>query len=248
MVNTMSKFFSFWPRSPLSATAGFVILDIFFVYLHYLNGWTYSMFNLDIEHNLPTVYQGVKYFVIAWVCWGLAYYYHLLAEKSKRRFWFLLALFVSWLGLDELGMLHEFLLDDYLLELFPAWNTFQRAEIYTRGYALYSSRWIITYVTLGLLLLPITLYWANLGRRLYGLKLWPLLSAFLILAVVVGVEYYNTSGIDPQYYNRAITIEEGLEMLAVSLGSLFVFARAWPVHRRLHTLLSRNWEKLKLVP
>ena len=244
----MSNPFSFRPRSPLSAALGFAILDVFFVYLHKVNGWTYSMFNLDIEHNLPTLYQGSKYLVIAWFCWFLAYYYRLLTKHGRQvRFWALLALFVTWLGLDELGMLHEFLLDAYLVELFPAWDGFQRAEIYTRGYALYASRWIITYATLGLLLLPLALYWANLGRTLYGLRLWPLLGAFLILCGVVGIEYYGTSGIDPQYYNRVVTIEEGLEMLAVSLGSLFVFEQFWPVHRRLRSLLASSWQKLKLI-
>ena len=243
----MSRLFSLWPRSPFSATLGFVILDLFFIYLHSWNGWYYSMFNLDIEHNLPTLYQGIKYFVVAGFCWGLTYYYRLLSDQARGRFWLLLALLVSWLGLDELGMLHEFLLDAYLVELFPAWNTFQRAEIYTRGYALYASRWIITYVTLGLLLLPFGLYWANLGRKLYGRKLWPLLAAFFVLAVVVGVEYYGTSGIDGQYYNRVITIEEGLEMLAVSLGSLFVFASAWPIHRVLKSKLGSNSRQLKLI-
>ena len=244
----MSRLFSLWPRSPLSATLGFVILDLLFIYLHSWNGWYYSMFNLDIEHNLPTLYQGIKYFVVAGFCWGLTYYYRLLRDASRKRFWLLLALALSWFGLDELGMLHEFLLDHYLVELFPAWDAFQRSEVYARGYALYASRWIITYAALGLLLLPLGIYWANLGRKLYGRKLWPLLGAFLTLIVVVGVEYYGTSGIDPQYYNRVITIEEGLEMLAVSLGSLFVFEQAWPVHRRLQILLSQSWEKLKLIP
>ena len=238
----MSKLFSFWPRSPLSATLGFVILDIFFGYLHYLNGWTYHMFNLDVEHNLPTLYQGAKYFVLAWICWFLTYYYAQTRRVPKRTFWGLLALTLTWLGLDELGMLHEFLLDVYLVELFPAWEAWQRTQILTRGYSPESSRWIISYAVLALCTLPLSLHWLNLGRRLYARRLWPLGIALVLLVGVVGLEYYGTSGVFGRYYNRIISFEEGFEMVAISIAGLFVFGEFWPTHRRVRALLRLDCE------
>ena len=80
----------------------FLLVDFLVLLLHCLFPEK-TFFNLDVESNLPTIYQGMKILLLSF----LAFYLFLSSVDKFKNFWLFFAFVFLFLALDEVGQIHE---------------------------------------------------------------------------------------------------------------------------------------------
>ncbi|TAI47994.1 hypothetical protein [Flagellimonas allohymeniacidonis] len=162
-----------------------------------------SLFDLNSEDNLPTLYATLSLFLSAFLLFYIAQ--SSSNPKSKKNLWLLLCFIFIFLGFDEMFSFHE-----VLMELI-------RSHFEVGGYLYFA--WVIPYgiavIVLGVLYLPFLL---NLPKKI---RLLFVLSGLIFVFGALGIElfegkHYEVNGED---FRFAVfyTIEEVLEMLGIAL-------------------------------
>ncbi len=200
-----------------------VLADCLLIGIHFWFGAKLSFFNLDRESNLPTVYQGLKL---------LTFGYYFLARanqfwrgkpfQANWLFWILPAAMFIFLGVDELAMIHENI-PNFVGEINAEFNQGVIDEAAELGYR--SAPWVIYYLPfIVLVAFPVFIFEGLvLLRKLHVKKIY--IFMFLLgvaqLASVPVLEATNTTWLlSPEDYNYSMALEEGFEMLGVSLIGL----------------------------
>ena len=186
--------------------------DIVLLILHLLLGNQNHFFHLDFEQNLPTYYQSFKL-----VFFGLIFFIFGLSKSIKleiKGFILPLALFLTFLGLDELLQIHE-----NIYRIFEFLNFFHPSKIVEAsmkmGYR--SSLWILYYLPL----IFIFVFWSGYWLRYFQSKMknyiWILTISSLCLFTILLTEILSSTGSFTQIaYFRLVTVEESAEMLLAS--------------------------------
>lgn len=203
-----------------------VIFDLLFVILHFYFV-NYSLFNLDKESNLPTVYQGLKLlFFGGSIFFGLFY---IGFEKLRKVvpikdliIYSLSSLFFIYLGMDEVSMIHE-RVSNYVYEFNQSFSAVIIQSAVDSGYQ--GALWIIYYLPIIVFVItPIVfsyIYYVFCKNKLNALMI--VLGYFILLGVPI-VEIINTRrAYEFVELMNWIAIEEGLEMFGVSILGYGVF-------------------------
>ena len=190
-------------------------LDILILLLHLIFPEK-SFFNLDMESNLPTIYQGSKLILIACVSLVLLFLEYIKVEDMRKNwFWIFWSVMFFFLGVDEIGQIHENV-SQYMKEIFKNEATSYEAALLDVGYS--STTWLPYYIfpfILATIIVAIAL------KKLYrenNKTVWFLIIGWSIFLAVPVIEYLNTmSGIMFQEgYQALVFIEESLEMFGAS--------------------------------
>lgn len=218
------------------------ILDILIVFLHLYLGSQYFVFNLDYEHNIPTIYQTIKLLLIAQLLFLPIYINGIFRKISKKEIfiWVPLILIFLFLGLDELGQIHENL-HGYISQLFPS-QTRQYTEAFSeQGFI--SSDWLILYLPLFFFFVIYLGLFIKSTLKSRGKSILLLAAGALIILCVPVVEYINTSGVEEGLYYVLMTFEELLEMIGISFFFIFSVQNYKKVSTHLKdTFVSKNFE------
>lgn len=163
------------------------------------------LFLFDRENNLPTLFSGVQLAIAALLALGIAYFVR-SQQTGKARPWFIIAAVLSYLGIDDMASIHDHI--DLAI----------MARVETTG--LIHWPWVIPYAILAL---GIMIYFVPFFFKLpVKTRLFFATSAAMYIFGGIGMEMIGAShaehaGEDGLQYAIYTTIEESLEMLAVTL-------------------------------
>lgn len=205
------------------AIVAFILLDIAFVVLHFAIGQKINYFNIDLEKNLPTIYQGFKLVVVASIIAGI-YVVNLLTKNGSKKERLLLAPYwfgFVYLALDELGQIHENFAG--FISTFAGGATTQYREFFESiGFS--SAQWLLFFIPIIIVALVYLAYLVRYFIKQKTSYVFILILAILCFAAVPVVEFLNTSEVSYSYSfdvrNALVALEEYLEML----GTSFFFA------------------------
>ncbi len=201
----------------------FFILDFLMIGLHLWLGQDYNLVNIDLEKNLPTLYQVFKLFTISSVIAGIIALFHTKNLLSTKLKWLLFPYWFSfaYIGLDELGEIHESFGE--AIQYSEGWLA-KYGELWTSiGF---SSAWWLAFfapiLLIGLVYLYYFIKW--LYKENTHLIHW-LIFGISCYALVFGIEFWNTSNAASGYTfdqkNLLVTIEEGLELVGATFFLIF---------------------------
>lgn len=197
----------------LSLLSKLLIIDLGVVLLHILFAPEFSVFDLDMESNVPTVYQGLKLIIIGTIILGVKEWKN-LTRLQKLSVGFTSG-FLIFLGADEMALIHENI-PVFTQQIIPALHTFIVNLAENIGYT--GSVWVIY-------ALPIIgfLCIAWVAQIIWFVKYQQkdirllILGIFIIMMVPV-IEWINTSsGFSPETYRYWIVLEEMVELIGVTL-------------------------------
>jgi hypothetical protein len=174
------------------------LLDLLLIALHLVWGQKIPLVNLDLEHNLPTIYQGFKAILI-----GL-----FLMKSMQFRF---LGGLITYIGLDEILIIHE-RTEGFFRKIFPKITTFILSNAKSLGYG--SVTWMLL---LSPILFLLAMYGLRLLNRLTEKKKNILMLSMLFFGVSFIAEFVNTqSSIPLNIYHQLVAIEEACELLGMT--------------------------------
>ncbi len=163
------------------------------------------LFLFDRENNLPTLFSGVQLAIAALLALGIAYHFR-AQEPGGSRPWFIVAIVLTYLGIDDMSSIHDHI--DLAL----------MARVETTG--LIHWPWVIPYAILAL---GIIVYFIPFFFRLpVATRIVFATSAAMYIFGGIGMEMIGArhaehAGEEGLRYALFTTIEESLEMLAVTL-------------------------------
>lgn len=170
------------------------ILDFLIIVLHILLGSTHEAFNITRESNWPTLYQSIKTVVTGFL------FLYFMAKIGKVKYASIAGAILVFMGLDDWFQIHERLAEKYGAFLAPFLGIQDRFT------------WVVFYFPLGALLLGvIILICLQVKERAYYLGGLSLLVASYLLEIAESV------GFASQYVAHLNSIEESVEMVAISL-------------------------------
>jgi len=184
-----------------------------------------TVFHLDYESNLPTVYQGSKLIFCATVSLLILCLIYLKKGTLKREwFWALLSAMTFFLGIDEMGQLHENV-PTYMKEIIGKGAIQYESSIVELGYT--STTWLPYYIGPFILLTFVVAYFIVRFTKEKILNIWMLGVGWGFFLLTIGVEYVNTMPhiMFQEGYNTYVIIEESFEMF----GATFILAFALAV-------------------
>lgn len=189
-----------------------VCFDLSILLLHLLLGKYNHFFHLDFERNLPTYYQSFKL-----IGFGSMFFLLGLTKSIKwsiKSFILPLALFMTFLGLDELLQIHE-----NIYRIFELFDTFHPSKIVEAsmkmGYR--SSLWILYYLPLIFIFVFWSGYWLRYFQSKMKNNVWILiLSSLSLFAVLLAEVLSSTGSFSENTYYWLVTLEETAEMLLAS--------------------------------
>lgn len=196
-----------------------LFFDVVIVLLHLFLGNVSTFFHLDFEHNLPTVYQALKLLTAGYLIgFGVLEVYEKFTARQRLLVSPLAGLFI-FLGIDELGLLHE-QLDHYIREVFPEFADFVLWQAQQVGY--FSSTWMVYYLPLILVFAGYGLYllW-YLFQNKSRLILHLLVFASLLLMTLCFEFIANQNQVSHDRYFLYSLMEETAELVGISVGLLF---------------------------
>ena len=160
-------------------------------------------FNVDREKNIPTVYSGLA-LLLSSILLGVIAYAKKLDHDRYTNHWIILSGLFLYLCLDEVGKLHERLIDP------------MRSVINGRGFLYYG--WIvpasILVALIGLYYLKFLFHLPIKFRKLFILSAVVFIGGSIGLESIAGYYVYHYT-IDDITYQFLATIEESLEMLGI---------------------------------
>jgi hypothetical protein len=208
-----SSVIQFIKRHNINPILIILFADFLMIAMHIAWGQKSVFFNLDQEANLPTLYQGAKILIFAMLIWLSVYNSN--TKKLYKYFGLLIASSLFFLGLDELATIHENI-HIYVSDLLPNLHNYvlSLAESLDYGGAL----WVIYYAPFVLI---ISIIWA---LQIYIIlkhqkqSVFMMVLGMLFIIAVPFVEMINTSSnFSSEIYDNWVVLEEGLEMIGVSL-------------------------------
>ncbi len=197
----------------------FLLVDFLVLLLHCLFPEK-TFFNLDVESNLPTIYQGMKILLLSF----FAFYLFLSTEGKIKYFWCFFAFVFLFLALDEVGQIHENL-PTFFNELFVQEGQRNLQDVVSEfGYE--STTWLPYYIV------PFLIFFIVVGIFLVKFikKNWKramlLMNGLIFLILGLVVEYISTKPhiMFQEGYETLVFWEEAFEILAISFILFFVYA------------------------
>lgn len=195
-----------------SFLAKLLIADVGIVLLHILFAPGFGAFDLDVESNIPTVYQGLKLIIIGTIILTKREWSKLPRDlKLSVAF---TAGFLIFLGADEMALIHENV-PVFTQQMFPWVHASVLSFASAIGYI--GSLWVIYALPIiGALIMVWTFQLAWLTKKKQDIRL--ILIAIILLVSVPAIEGINTSsGLSPEVYRYWIVIEEMVELIGVTL-------------------------------
>ncbi|MGI6484558.1 MAG: hypothetical protein ACOX0R_02970 [Candidatus Dojkabacteria bacterium] len=178
-----------------------------------------TFFNLDVESNLPTIYQGMKVLLVSF----FAFYLFLSTDGKFKYFWIFFAFVFLFLALDEVGQIHENL-PTFFNELFIKEGQRNLQDVVSEfGYE--STTWLpyyiipflIFFVVVGVFLMKfIKKNWKRAMLLMIGL-------IFLVLGLVIEFVSTKPNIMFQEGYGTLVFWEEAFEILAISFILFFVY-------------------------
>lgn len=191
-----------------------ILLDLLMILLHFIFGLNYSLFNVDVESNIPTIYQGFKLLSFGYLFIFIVY---LIQEKTKAKiiFWLSSAFMFIYLGLDEIGQIHENI-PTYIAEISPKLD--QRVMEFLKSINYNGSTWVFYYIPVIITIaLPIFIFNTYYLFKNFRKALIPYVFGIIFLFYVPIIEINNSNGLlTLDLYNISIIYEEFLEMIGIS--------------------------------
>ena len=195
-----------------------LLLDFVILLLGYLY-WEKSLFNLDIESNLPTLYQGLKIILVSFISFDLFF----LTKGKNKYFWFFLSFAFLFLGLDEVGQIHENF-PNFLNEFFSR-SSIQNPYDYVNKFGYQSTTWFPYYIPFILSFFVIVgIFLIRFFKNNWKRALFFILGvSFFVLSLYV--EYVNTKPhiMFQEGYYTYVFWEEAFEIFGISFVLYFAY-------------------------
>lgn len=161
------------------------------------NRWIFQFFDVGLEANMPTYFSVLIFLIMGIIAWGIGGLEKIKGGKVWP--WIFTALLLLFLGLDELGEVHEQL----------TWHTQQLIDV--GGFLAFA--WVIPYLILVAILA--IFYLPFLWKLKY--HAWFIWGAIIFITGAAGVEmigayYYDTHGVTSAGFIIASSIEEIMEI------------------------------------
>lgn len=189
-----------------------ITLDITIIMLHLLLGSGFTLFHLDFEKNVPTIYQSAKLLLF-----GLGIAIQSFASKdTKYRKGFLIPLsfILIALGTDELLQIHE---NAYRLFQYMDWFHPSKVVDYSMKMGYRSSLWILYYLPVIFVFIFWIGYWFRYFQQNLKNNFYILGASSVFMFLVLFTEVLSSTGTyEPSMYNWLILIEESSEMFLAS--------------------------------
>lgn len=208
----------FFEKNKIAVLILMLFLDFFILLLGYIYV-DKEIFNLDVESNIPTLYQGIKIILVSFLSLEI----FLFTKKKSKYFWLFLSVAFLFLGMDEIGQIHENL-PTLLNDLFVK-STMQNPYDYLNQYGYKSTTWLPYYIPLIWIFLIVGgIYLVNFLK-----SNWKRACFFVLgVACLVGgllVEYLNTKP-DIMFqdgYYKLVFWEEVLETIGITFILFFAY-------------------------
>jgi hypothetical protein len=204
----------------------FLLLDFLMVVLHLLFPLK-TVFNLDFESNLPTVYQGSKLILVVCISFLILSLSYLRKGSIKKEwFWIFWAAMFFFLGVDEMGQVHENI-SIYMKEVLRGGAVSYEATLVDLGYV--STTWLPYYFAAFILAtVVVVLAFKDLYRR-NSKTIWYLIVGWVFFLGVPVIEYINTMPhiMFQEGYVVFMLVEEIFEMLGATLLLIFTYESLW---------------------
>ena len=216
----MKNFF----KSPFSFLLLFLSIDVLIILLHLIFPQM-AVFHLDYESNLPTIYQGSKLIFSTTVSLLIVCLIYLKKGTLKREwFWVLLAGMTFFLGIDEIGQLHENI-STYMKEIIGESAVLYESSITDLGYA--STTWLPYYIGPFIVLTLVVAYFIFRFMKEKIPNVWMMAVGWGLFLLAIAIEYVNTMPhiMFQEGYNEYVIAEESLEIF----GATFILAFAGSV-------------------
>ena len=211
-----------------------ISIDLLFLLLHLLFARNWTFFHLDYEMNLPTFWQSGKLILFG----GLFFLANFTKKISKtlKSFMLPLAIFITFLGLDELLQIHENIYR--IFEFFPWLHPSKIVDASMKlGYR--SSLWILYYLPFIFLFVFWSGYWLRYFQDKIRGNFWIILvSSFSLLTVLIMEIMSSTGTYSDSTYFIMVTIEESAEML---LGSTLILVGLKVLDRAISGKHKNHW-------
>jgi hypothetical protein len=164
----------------------FVALDLLVVLLHVLFSHSSSFFHLDREYNLPTAYQSLKLLMAGHLALGVIWLKHNFnaLKRNDLLFFAPLAAMFIFVGLDELGQLHENV-DFFVREVSPQSADAMLGIAESIGYI--SSTWMLYYLPIFAMSVPYFIFALKHSLQNYGQQSWlfaGIIGSFIGVAIL----------------------------------------------------------------
>lgn len=202
-----------------------ITIDVLLIVFHIIFSGNY-LFNLDAEFNIPTIYQGLKLISI-----GILALMIILKIYSKKEslikswFWIFWSGMFLFLGIDEIGQVHENV-SEFMKKLLGTGAVDYESSLVELGYS--STTWLPYYAILFVIATAIVAFFVKKEYVKNKKNTKILIIGWLLLLAVIVVEYINTMTaiMFQQGYGSLVVLEESLEMFGASFLLLFTLERS----------------------
>lgn len=200
-------------------------LDLIVVFLHIMLGNSNDFFNLDTEQNFPTIYQGLKLIITSTLAFTLFYillnFYQEIEIKIKIVWipWWIIFLF---LGLDEVGQLHESMASRSVL---TENNILERYILFFTRLGFNSASWLLLYIPIFLIFAVFLFIFLKYQYSNHKDEIIYLIVGVSMFFIVLIIELLNTNNniCSSNMYEKLMILEEFFEMIGASLFMHFIF-------------------------
>lgn len=200
-------------------------IDVLLVVFHIIFPGNY-LFNLDFEFNVPTIYQGLKLISIGILAIMIIWEIYFKKESIiKSWFWIFWSMMFLFLGVDEIGQIHENI-SGYMKKILGTGAVDYESSLVELGYS--STTWLPYYAILFVISTVIVAFFVKKEYVKNKKNTKILIIGWLLLLGVIVVEYINTMTaiMFQQGYGSLVVLEESLEMFGASFLLLFTLERS----------------------
>ena len=201
-----------------------LLIDLFLVAMHLFTRNQTNLFHLDAEQNIPTLYQSAKLLFAGGLIFTYLWFKIQILERIKKHelyFFAPLAAILIFIGLDELGQIHENI-HTHVIDIAP--NFADQVMILAQSLGYSSTEWLIYYAPFIMLSIPYFVYATFYVYKKYKHRWWLILGMAISFIIVIILELHGTSKEYPhRVYEMFFITEEFFEMIGGSLGLFFVW-------------------------
>lgn len=194
-----------------------IIIDIIIVLLHFASD-RHELFNLDFENNIPTYYQSMQLFLIAFLSLVFIYFSSIFTKTKEtvlKVFWFCFSIVPLYLSIDEMIQLHE-KASTYAKIIFGGASV-DNYENQFEKIGFESADWLLYFWPILIIGVIVFLFMFKKLHTTFKKDAYLLLLGVVMFCIPFIMEYINTSpDLNMNYYEALITIEESAEMIGAS--------------------------------
>ncbi len=188
-------------------------IDSVLLILHFILGigFSFDLFHLDRERNIPSYYSGLKLISIA----ALAFCTFLLSPRKERFLWGVFTIIFIALSFDEISELHENVTYYALKVLSLPLPGFFRSPTHN---------WLFLFSPFIIGILAFFFYSIRKVRDLSKTTSRLLIAGFLFFALALSLEFFGGLIRIPFYFRTLAAVEEYAEMVGATfvLTALFI--------------------------